>query len=50
MLPFPGFPEESVNFLSDLARNNKKVWFDAHRADFDKYLMEPARAFTEALG
>ena len=47
---FPGFPEETVTFLSDLAKNNKKVWFDAHRADYDKYIMEPAMAFTEALG
>jgi len=50
MSSFPGFPEETVTFLTDLAKNNKKVWFDAHRADYDKYLMEPARAFTEALG
>jgi uncharacterized protein (TIGR02453 family) len=48
--PFPGFPEETVTFLSDLAKNNKKTWFDAHRTDYDKYIMEPARAFTEALG
>ena len=50
MAIFTGFPEETVTFLSSLAKNNKKVWFDAHRADYDKYLMEPARAFTEALG
>ena len=50
MTSFPGFPEDTVTFLSSLKRNNRKVWFDAHRADYDKYLMEPAKAFTEAMG
>ena len=50
MSPFPGFPEETMTFLSGLAKNNKKVWFDAHRSDYERYILWPARAFTEALG
>jgi uncharacterized protein (TIGR02453 family) len=47
---FNGFPEETVKFLADLAKNNKKAWFDAHKNDYERYLIWPARAFTEALG
>ncbi|UCF89007.1 MAG: DUF2461 family protein, partial [bacterium] len=50
MAEFSGFPEETVRFLSDLAKNNKKSWFDAHRKEFDRFVTEPAKAFTEALG
>ena len=50
MPPFTGFPEEAVTFLSGLARNNKKAWFDAHKNDYERYLLWPARSFTEALG
>lgn len=50
MPPFSGFPEEAVRFLTDLAKNNKKAWFDAHRADYDRFIVEPAKAFTETIG
>ena len=50
MSEFSGFPEETITFLSDLAKNNKKAWFDAHRNDYERYLAWPARAFTEAIG
>ena len=50
MSRFSGFPKETVKFLADLAKNNKKAWFDAHKADYQKYVLEPARMFTEALG
>jgi uncharacterized protein (TIGR02453 family) len=50
MSGFEGFPEETVTFLSDLAKNNKKTWFDAHKNDYERFLVWPARAFTEAIG
>lgn len=50
MTEFAGFPEETVTFLANLAKNNKKAWFDAHRNDYERYLLWPARIFTEALG
>jgi uncharacterized protein (TIGR02453 family) len=50
MSEFTGFPEGTVTFLAGLAKNNKKAWFDAHRSDYERYLIWPARAFTEALG
>src|SRR4051812_38810038 len=48
--PFTGFPKSAVAFLAQLAANNEKAWFDAHRETYDNDLMEPARAFVSALG
>jgi uncharacterized protein (TIGR02453 family) len=48
--PFNGFPEQTVTFLADLAKNNKKAWFDAHKEEFNQFVIDPARAFTEAMG
>ncbi|UCF30365.1 MAG: DUF2461 domain-containing protein [bacterium] len=50
MSDFSGFPRETVTFLADLARNNNRRWFNAHREDFDRMVIEPAKAFVEALG
>ena len=50
MAQFDGFPKESFAFLRGLKRNNSKKWFDAHRGDYDDYLLEPAKAFVEAMG
>jgi uncharacterized protein (TIGR02453 family) len=49
-MPFAGFPTQTVKFLAGLSRNNDKEWFDAHRADYDAHLVEPAKAFVEAIG
>ena len=50
MSSFSGFPDGAVRFLSDLAMNNKKAWFEAHRNDYDRFIVDPAKAFTEAMG
>jgi len=50
MATFTGFPKETFAFLRGLTRNNSKTWFDAHRSEYDTYLMEPARAFVVAMG
>lgn len=47
---FGGFSRELPRFLRLLARNNKKEWFDANRADYDDYYVEAAKAFVEAIG
>ncbi len=50
MSGFCGFSEETVRFLSSLAKNNRKTWFEAHRTDFEKHVLAPGRAFTDAMG
>lgn len=36
------FSDKSFRFLRALARNNSREWFDAHRADFEAQLRQPA--------
>lgn len=49
-IEFQGFPRECVRFFLNLKQNNNKAWFDAHRPEFDVYVMEPARQFVVAMG
>lgn len=43
------FPKETVRFLAGLRRNNKKEWFNAHRADYEEHFVTPAKSFVAAL-
>lgn len=47
---FAGFPNGTLDFLSGLRENNTKAWFGEHRADYDKYYVQPAVDFVEAVG
>jgi uncharacterized protein (TIGR02453 family) len=47
---FPGFPKRTVSFLRELAKNNDREWFTAHKAEYEAAVMEPARAFVLAMG
>ncbi len=46
---FAGFPEGLIGFLEDLAANNDKTWFDAHRADYESLYLEPGREFADVM-
>jgi uncharacterized protein (TIGR02453 family) len=48
--PFIGFPQESLQFFTDLKTNNNKPWFEAHRSDYDSYVLGPCRDFVVAMG
>ncbi len=50
MATFEGFPTQTLTFLRGLARNNDKAWFDAHRNDYERYWLEPAKEFVVAAG
>ncbi|MDA0368276.1 MAG: DUF2461 domain-containing protein [Proteobacteria bacterium] len=47
---FNGFPKDATTFLKGLAKNNKKEWFDAHRAEYENGLLEPCKDFVAAIG
>ncbi len=47
---FGGFSAECPAFLADLAMNNETGWFNAHRGDYEDYVLKPSRAFVAALG
>src|SRR5262249_29553602 len=43
------FPPAAFRFLQDLARNNRKEWFEANRAVYEQELRGPMRHLVEAL-
>ena len=47
---FSGFPKGTVSFLRDLAANNNREWFTAHRPEYETAVLEPARAFVRVMG
>jgi len=47
---FSGFPRDCVNFYTELSRNNNKTWFADHKAEFETYVMAPARDFVFEMG
>ncbi|GBE17693.1 hypothetical protein BMS3Abin16_00281 [archaeon BMS3Abin16] len=47
---FSGFSPETLDFLSDLNANNNKAWFEAHKPDYQKYLLEPLKNLVTDLG
>jgi uncharacterized protein (TIGR02453 family) len=47
---FAGFPREGFALLADLATDNTREFFDAHRATYESALLEPAKGLVTALG
>ena len=43
------FAAASLRFLSGLARNNTKPWFEAHRDDYETHIRAPMRALIEEV-
>jgi uncharacterized protein (TIGR02453 family) len=47
---FTGFPGECLRFFTQLSRNNNRTWFEAHRQEYEEYVLDPARLFISAMG
>jgi uncharacterized protein (TIGR02453 family) len=47
--PFAGFPPESFQFFRELAKNNNKPWFDAHRDVYETHVVGAFRSLLAAL-
>lgn len=43
------FPSEMLSFLADLAQNNDRDWFKAHKKRYEAQLKQPALDFIEAF-
>ena len=43
------FPPETLRFLRALKRNNRREWFNTHRADYEAYVRQPMTAIVERL-
>jgi uncharacterized protein (TIGR02453 family) len=46
---FPGFPDDTLDFLAELDRNNDRAWFEANRSRYETLVREPALAFISAM-
>ncbi|GAB7140639.1 hypothetical protein RsTz2092_05890 [Deferribacterales bacterium RsTz2092] len=47
---FVGFPQETLQYLADLADNNTREWWHENKGRYEKYFLQPAFAFTNAMG
>lgn len=50
MQPFPGFPRALFTFLTELARNNNKEWFNDNKARYQDDVVKPVTEFVKAMG
>jgi len=46
---FRGFPSKGLDFFRELAVNNNKVWFEAHRQEYEQFLLEPLKGLVAEL-
>lgn len=47
---FQGFPASGLAFLAGLAGDNRREWFEEHRAQYEQGLLEPAKDLVADLG
>jgi len=47
---FSAFPEETLQFLRKLKRNNNREWFQEHKAAYEEFLKRPMTELIQALG
>lgn len=48
-MPFPGFPQEALDFFRGLARNNRREWFQPRKSVFEEQVKRPMRELVERL-
>jgi uncharacterized protein (TIGR02453 family) len=48
-MEFSGFPEGGLSFLRDLAQNNDRDWFEAHRGAWDDQIVPAMLAWCGAV-
>jgi uncharacterized protein (TIGR02453 family) len=49
MTSFSGFDLKAFKFLEKLTDNQNRVWFAEHRSEYEEFVREPMKRFTEAL-
>ncbi len=49
-MEFKGFPKEALAFLDAIGKNNSKEWFEAHRSEYERFILEPSRIFAHEMG
>jgi uncharacterized protein (TIGR02453 family) len=49
-MPFDGFPPQTLAFLERLRAKDAKEWLEAHRDEYERWYVEPAKAFVLVAG
>lgn len=49
MSDFIGFSPKAFKFLEDLTNNQTRVWFSEHRSEYEEFVREPMKRFTDVL-
>ncbi len=49
-MDFVGFPKEALLFLEAIGNNNSKEWFELHRNEYERFILEPSRVFAQEMG
>jgi len=49
MSNFLGFSPKAFKFLEDLTNNQTRLWFDKHRSEYEEFVREPMKLFTDVL-
>lgn len=49
-MEFKGFSKKTIPFLDKIRKNNNKVWFEAHKKEYEEYILNPSRAFVVEMG
>jgi uncharacterized protein (TIGR02453 family) len=48
-MSFSGFPPEAFTFFANLAKNNNRDWFQAHKQVYEQACREPMKALMAAI-
>lgn len=49
-MEFVGFDKKALEFLKRIRENNSKEWFELHKEEYKKLILEPSRAFVVEMG
>ena len=49
MSDFIGFSPKAFKFLEELTDNQTRVWFSEHRSEYEEFVREPMKHFTDVL-
>lgn len=49
-MEFKGFSKKTIPFLKAIRKNNNKEWFEAHKSEYEEYILNPSRAFVVEMG
>ena len=49
-MQFNGFSKEGLDFLDEIAIHNSKEWLDENRERYERFIVEPCKAYVEEMG